>query len=154
MNLYETHIPVSDLARSIRFYRDTVGLELAFEQPHRNIAFLWIGSREQSMLGIWGPGSPYGWQDGQRTKHHLAISVSLETLLDTPARLRSLGVEPRGFGNESADEPSVIGWMPSAQLYFSDPDGHSLEFITVLDEAPNPDFFGTWTAWRRQRFHP
>jgi hypothetical protein len=32
--------------------------------------------------------------------------------------------------------------MPSAQLYFRDPDGHLLELITLLDEEPDPNFFG------------
>lgn len=57
MKLYETHIPVSNLAHSIQFYCEVFGLELAYEQPHRQVAFLWIGSRDQGMLGLWGPDS-------------------------------------------------------------------------------------------------
>lgn len=151
MNLYEVHMPISNLQTSIDFYSKVVGLELAYEQPHRGVAFMWIGSREESMLGLWGPGSPYGWKDGQRFKSHFAITVSLEELLITPDRLKGLGVQPRGFDGEPADEPSVIGWMPSAQVYFRDPDGHSLEYITNLDEASKPDFKGNWTEWCAQR---
>lgn len=151
MQLYEVHMPVSDLAASIDFYTRVFGLELAYQQPHRGVAFMWIGSREQSMLGLWEPGSPYGWKDGQRFKSHFAISIPLDELLTTSARLKALGVEPRGFDGKPADEPSVIGWMPSAQVYFADPDGHSLEYITVLDELPKPDFKGNWTEWCAQR---
>ena len=50
--LYETHLTVTDLERSIDFYRDIVGLELAHTIPERNVAFFWIGSRETSMLGL------------------------------------------------------------------------------------------------------
>lgn len=89
MNLYETHIPVSDLANSIKFYGEVVGLELALEQPHRSVAFMWIGNREQGMLGLWGPESLYGWKEGQRFKSHLAIALPLKELLETPARLQS-----------------------------------------------------------------
>ncbi|MFK7802740.1 MAG: VOC family protein [Anaerolineae bacterium] len=151
MQLYEVHMPVSDLAASIEFYSRVLGLELAYEQPHRGVAFMWIGSREKSMLGLWAPGSPYGWKDGNRFKSHFAISIPLDELLATPARLRGLAVEPRGFGGEPTDEPSVIGWMPSAQVYFADPDSHSLEYITVLDEAPKPNFKGSWAEWCAQR---
>ena len=151
MKLYEVHMPISNLQVSIDFYSKVVGLELAYEQPHRGVAFMWIGSREESMLGLWGPDSPYGWKDGQRFKSHFAMTVSLDELLATPARLRGLGIEPRGFSGEPTDVPSVIGWMPSAQVYFRDPDGHSLEYITVLDEAPKPDFAGNWTEWCAQR---
>jgi len=41
--LFETHLTVSDLQRSIRFYRDIVGLRLAYELSERNTAFFWIG---------------------------------------------------------------------------------------------------------------
>ena len=49
--LFETHLTVSDLQRSIGFYRDVVGLKLAFEASERNVAFLWIGGGK-SMLEV------------------------------------------------------------------------------------------------------
>jgi len=33
--LFETHLTVSDLKRSVSFYRDTVGLPVALELPER-----------------------------------------------------------------------------------------------------------------------
>ena len=30
-------------------------------------------------------------------------------------------------------------WMPAISIYFSDPDGHELEFIGVLDGKTRPD---------------
>ncbi len=47
-------------------------------------------------------------------------------------------------------EPSVIGWMPSAQLYFSDPEGHSLEYIALLEEAPDAEFIGSFASWKQR----
>ena len=41
--LFETHLTVGDLGRSVAFYRDVVGLELALEVPERGAAFFWIG---------------------------------------------------------------------------------------------------------------
>ena len=37
--LFEVHLTVSDLQRSIDFYRDIVGLQLALEVSDRNAAF-------------------------------------------------------------------------------------------------------------------
>lgn len=37
--LFETHINVKDLALSVAFYRDVLGLEFAYEQPERQVAF-------------------------------------------------------------------------------------------------------------------
>jgi lactoylglutathione lyase len=43
------------------------------------------------------------------------------------------------FGKESM-EPSVIAWMPTAAVYFRDPDGHMLEYLTMLnDKERRPD---------------
>ena len=57
VGLFETHLTVHDLQRSIRFYREVVGLPLALEVPDRGAAFLWIGPAKRSMLGLWEIGS-------------------------------------------------------------------------------------------------
>jgi len=41
--LFEAHISVRDLERSIAFYRDVVGLELGIAQPERPAAFFGSG---------------------------------------------------------------------------------------------------------------
>ncbi|HWW03433.1 MAG TPA: hypothetical protein VNZ64_27265 [Candidatus Acidoferrum sp.] len=51
-------------------------------------------------------------------------------------------------------QSSVIGWMPSAQLYFRDPDAHSLEYIALLDDPPDPDFTGSLSAWQKRSLVP
>jgi lactoylglutathione lyase len=145
MHLYETHLPVANTENAKKFYVDIVGLEFAYRDPGRDIVFLWIGAGKRSMLGLWGPNTTYG-RDFH--KCHFAIAMSLPELLAAGERLNSLGISTRDFsGNETA-EPSVIGWMPSAQLYFRDQDGHSVEFIALLDEAPDPPFIGPLSDWR------
>ena len=60
--LFETHLTVSDLPRSIVFYRDVVGLPLAFEVPERGAAFFWIAAPGEGLLGLWSMGSaPMGF---------------------------------------------------------------------------------------------
>ena len=98
------------------------------------------------MLGLWGPGTTYG-ADIHRS--HLAFAISLSDLLGAGERLRGLGISCRDFLGYDTDEPSVIGWMPSAQLYFSDPDGHELELIALLDDAPDPTFVGPLSEWQK-----
>jgi lactoylglutathione lyase len=149
--LYETHLPVSDLGRSTAFYRDVVGLIPAFSQPERGVGFLWVGSRERGMVGLWEPGSAYGWKSDDRHPRHFAISVQLGELFASIPRLQNLGTIVTGFDAAVASEPSVIGWMPSAQVYFNDPDGHVLEFISILPDKPMPSFFGCWSDWQKQR---
>ena len=55
--LFESHLTVSDLQRSVNFYRDLVGLTLALEVPERNAAFFWVGEAGDSLLGLWSLGS-------------------------------------------------------------------------------------------------
>ena len=143
--LYETHLAVTNTELSTRFYTDVVGLEVAHRDLARDIVFLWVGRDRRSMLGLWGPGTEYGRDLHPR---YLAFAISLPELLASGERLRSRNVTCRNFLGEETIEPSVIGWMPSAQIYFSDPDGHALEFIALLEEAADQKFVGPLSAWR------
>jgi lactoylglutathione lyase len=93
------------------------------------------------MLGLWSLGSaPVGLVT------HVAFSTALEHVLDACARLRSFGVTPLSFFATETDEPSVIGWMPVAAVYFRDPDGNQLEYLALLDESPRPELgIMTWS---------
>jgi lactoylglutathione lyase len=143
--LFETHLTVADVGRSTAFYRDVVGLPVALDLPERNAAFLWIGEPGRSMLGLWGIGSSVN-----RMQLHIAFDVALEDLLRAPERLRDAGVTPLSFFGQETTEPDVLAWMPAAAVYFKDPDGHLLEYLTMLDEQPRPEAgilpYSTWTA--------
>jgi lactoylglutathione lyase len=143
--LFETHLTVSDLRRSIAFYRDVVGLQVALEVPERNAAFFWVGDSRTSMLGIWSLGTaPLG------LSLHVAFEVALDDLLDAPKHLKAQGITPLSFGLETT-EPSVIGWMPAASVFFRDPDGHLVEYLTMLDKEPIPSLeIVTWSNWLTQ----
>jgi ribosomal protein S18 acetylase RimI-like enzyme len=132
--LFETHLTVSDLSRSVAFYRDVVGLPVALEVPERGAAFHWIGRPGRAMLGLWTMRSaPMGMH------LHVAFDMALADVLAAPATLRSHGIDPLSFFGEPTDEPSVIGWMPAAAVYFRDPDGHLLEYLAMLEGPAQPE---------------
>ena len=59
-----------------------------------------------------------------------------------------MGVAPLSFFGTDTTEPSVIGWMPAAAVYFRDPDGHMLEYLAMLDAPPRPDRgILPWSQW-------
>ncbi|HVI81442.1 MAG TPA: VOC family protein [Chthoniobacterales bacterium] len=147
MHLYETHLPVANTETAKEFYTTIVGLPFAYRDPTRDIVFLWAVSREQGMVGLWGPGTAYGPANNSQFKHHLAFAVTLPELFRINENLRNNGVETVGFWGGKASEPSVIGWMPSAQIYFRDPDGHTVEFISILPEPANLGFIGSYSQW-------
>src|SRR5579884_3204294 len=119
--LFETHLTVSDLERSMQFYGGALGLLLAGRFDERRAAFYWLGGPGESMLGVWEVGT-----SPQRMSLHVAFKVGIEDLLDAPRRLRASGIVPLDFAGNPADEPVVFGWMPAAALFFRDPDNHLL----------------------------
>ena len=141
--LFETHLTVSNLRRSVKFYQDIVGLQLALEVSDRNAAFFWIGESKNSMLGLWSIGSmPMG------LNLHIAFKVTLDDLLESSNRLKSNGIAPLSFFGIETTEPSVIGWMPAAAVYFRDPDNHLIEYLAMLDGTPRPDLgIIPWSKW-------
>jgi lactoylglutathione lyase len=142
--LFEAHLVVSKLSRSVAFYQDIVALELAFELPDRGAAFLWVGPPGHSMLGLWADG-----QAPLRLSLHVAFRTSAANVMSACNRLRSVGVTPLSFFTTEIDEPSVIGWMPAAAVYFRDPDGHLLEYLARLDAEPRPDLgILSWSQWQ------
>ena len=55
--LFESHLTVSNLERSMAFYGDALGLQLAHVVPERRVAFYWLGGAGKSMLGLWEIGA-------------------------------------------------------------------------------------------------
>ena len=141
--LFEAHLTVADLGTSIAFYRDCLGLELAHAIPSRQVAFFWIGPPGTTMIGLWANGSA-----PQKTTTHVAFATSLDAVIAAPRALQSAGIPALDFDGHPTEEPVVLAWMPAAAVYFLDPDGHLLEYIAMLDDAPRPDRgVLTWHEW-------
>lgn len=146
VGLFETHLTVSDLDRSVRFYRDVVGLSLALEAPDRGAAFFWIGGAGEAMLGLWSLGSA-----PMALSLHVAFKASVDEVIGACGRLRALGITPLSFFGSETDEPSVIGWMPAVAVYLRDPDGHLLEYLAMLEHEPRPDLgIVSWSHWQAE----
>lgn len=146
-HLFEAHLVVSDLSRSMAFYGDQLGFEVAHLIPARGAAFLWIGPRGGTMLGLWEAGSI-----PQKIISHVAFGTDLVDVLAASNALASVGIRALDFDGRPTDEPVVLAWMPAAAVYFRDPDGHLLEYIAMLAEPPRRDAgVLTWREWQGNR---
>ncbi|MBD8134456.1 VOC family protein [Peribacillus frigoritolerans] len=130
--LYEAHLPVSNLNRSIEFY---VGLGLQLDHKvEDNLAFLWI-EKDKSWLGLWETEKVE--VDYHPSLRHIAFQVSLEDLKSSVAWLKDRGYAPREAFGFLPVEPFVMphGEYAHAKIHFNDPDGNSLEFISKLENS-------------------
>ncbi len=126
--LYETHLFVEKIERSIKFYTEVLGLKQCHYEEERKAAFFWIGRDKQSMLGLWE--KPIDEID----LRHFAFECEPDWIINESVNfLKSRNIKCRNFLNDGTDRPMVFAWMPAIAIYFDDPDGHSLEFIGVLD---------------------
>ena len=142
--LFEAHLTVSDLERSIAFYGDALGFDLAHRDDERRTAFYWMGGRGESMLGLWEVGT-----SPQRMNLHIAFNVDISDLLDAPRRLQQAHITPLDFWGKPSGEVTVLAWMPAASVYFQDPDGNLLEYLTVLPESARPELGVVgWSRWK------
>jgi lactoylglutathione lyase len=150
-SLFEDHISIRNLERSIAFYRDVVGLEVGLIQSQSAVgmggALFWVGGRGRSMIGVFSLGATWPLTIMQ---HHVAFQVKLDDVLAAPRELRFAGLTPLGGQREPIDEPVVFAWMPAASVFFDDPDGNLLEYISMLPDAPQPELgLLSWSEWQR-----
>ena len=128
--LYEAHLPVRDLSRSIAFY-EGLGLELD-HQAGDGLAFLWI-VKNKSWLGLWQ--CEQVELDYHPSIRHIAFQVSIENLKQSVTWLAERGHTPREAFGFKPIEPFMMphAEYAHAKIHFNDPDGNSLELIAKMD---------------------
>ena len=141
--IYETHIHVADLERSIDFYSNKLTLKLAARNNERRVAFFWVGENKKTMLGVWEkPAS-------QIAVSHFAFESTVDFVLNRAVPfLKERDLKPYNF-NKTGDEPLVFTWMPAIAIYFDDPDGHVLEYIALLDGETKVDDLVSFQEWEK-----
>lgn len=138
MTLHTGHVGlnVTDLDRSLAFYRDVLGFVLVAEGKEDERRYAFLGDGERLVLTLWQQaGEPY---DGDRAGlHHLALEAeSMERVREYEQALRAYGTEFAYEGVVAHREGAASGG-----IFFHDPDGTRLE-ISVPDGAqgaPVPD---------------
>ena len=117
---------VSDLERSLEFYRQAFGMEVVAREPRANAAFLRLPrSGNHHDLGLFGVGAQPPRPRGSLGLYHLAWQVdTIEELEEARLTLGDLGA----LTGESSHGATK-------SLYAQDPDGNEFEVMWMLPKA-------------------
>ncbi len=127
--LGEVSIRVDDLDKMQEFYENVVGLEVLRRED--SFVFFRIadgyGGHSQNLalftaddLGFIETKLPR-IMPNESTLHHIALNVALEDFEGEKKRLEGLGVKPLATVHE---------WLHVRSMYFPDPEGNLLEFVS------------------------
>ncbi|WP_330330434.1 VOC family protein [Streptomyces sp. NBC_00536] len=126
---------VTDLDRSLGFYRDALGFAQLGEGKEADRRFAFLGQDGVLVLTLWeqatGPFAP-----AAAGLHHLALQAeTVEEVRAYEERLRALGVEFAYEGLVAHGEGAASGG-----IFFHDPDGTRLEISVPAgaEDAPAP----------------
>jgi len=117
--LGEVSILVKDLDAMQKFYEEVVGLQVL----RRDESFVFFkvaegyGGHSQN-LALFQASNDLNPE--QTTLHHIALNVALEDFESEKSRLEDLGLKANATVHE---------WLHVRSMYFSDPEGNSLEFV-------------------------
>ena len=126
--LTELVIWVHNMEESLRFYRDTLGLEVMSPPDFRGAIFLRVGTAadgvpQQLVLVPLPAGAPaFPTERSQRTMHHLGMELAANAFESERERLQGLGFDVR-----LGEHP----FLPVRGLYIDDPDGNEVELIAA-----------------------
>jgi catechol 2,3-dioxygenase-like lactoylglutathione lyase family enzyme len=115
-------ITVADLDRSVRFYRDILGLT-PLPRPAFPFPGAWFALGKQELHLVADPSRPYG----PSGTHHFALWVE-----DHAAATREL--REKGWPHLRGPNPRPDGVL---QLFVTDPDGYVFELMSAPPNRPN-----------------
>ena len=123
---------VAELDRSVRFYTELLGMEVAATEPRANAAFLRLPrSGNHHDLGLFAVGTAGGpKRRGAIGLYHLAWQVdTIDELVDA----RRVLLESGAFSGESSHGATK-------SIYAADPDGNEFEVMWMLPRSSWGEF--------------
>ncbi|WP_097264160.1 VOC family protein [Streptomyces sp. TLI_55] len=126
---------VTDLDRSLAFYRDVLGFTLIGEGKEEGRRYAFLGDGSALVLTLWQQAAN-GFAGDRAGLHHLAFEAgSIERVREYEEALRTYGVEFAYEGVVAHREGAASGG-----IFFHDPDGTRLEISVPsgAEGAPAP----------------
>jgi lactoylglutathione lyase len=148
-------VNVTDMDRSVEWYRDILGLSLTgrwpLGGPGREVAFMRFDDDHHNIvLFTFTRPLDEGTKDSDfNGLQHIAMEVEnrdewLKALADLQRKEVEIVEGPLIHGFEGGAGPGTnLGGSGSRSFYFLDPDGNRLELFTDMMKVPNGDEFPT-----------
>lgn len=117
----QIHVSVSDVDRSVAFYRDVLGVPFLFRVPGQPMAFFDCGGVRLYL------GAP----ESEEFRSNPILYFDVDDISEAHETLRERGVEFR-------DTPHVVHRTESSELrmaFFTDPDGNNLALMAETSSA-------------------
>ncbi|MEM9000600.1 MAG: VOC family protein [Bacteroidota bacterium] len=107
--LFETHLFVENLERSIEFYSSVLGLEQFLYEEERRASLFWIGDKpRQSFLGLWEK------PKDEIDLRHFAFECDWEWILNESIDfLKSHKISFWNFLGDDSERPMVFANIPA-----------------------------------------
>jgi len=120
---------VDDLERSVRFYRDGLGLATdgIFGTEYEHGAVCFFKMEGGLILAVW-PRRDLAWDCGLKPTEPSATEFSLGHNLSSPEEVDATVAQARAAGATIVKEPQDTFWGGYA-AYLQDPDGHLWEVL-------------------------
>lgn len=119
---------VSDLDRSVRFYREALGFAVVRRGDDAGHSWAHLGLEDDVMLTLWEQAVSHV-DHGAAGLHHISFELaSVAALVEAEARLRAMGAHLREDGPQA----------PGGQVFCRDPDGIRVELYTEEPTPPAP----------------
>lgn len=123
--LAEVVLHVHDMAKSLAFYRDLLGLTVISPPDRPNPVFLRAGAATPALpalVVLVELPDEAGEFTAPRSLHHLALAIATGDFDSTMTTLRE-----RGYAIRTGTHPVI----PSRTMYLDDPDGNEVELIAA-----------------------
>lgn len=144
--IFETHVNVKNYLESAQFYETLPGLEKFHVDHERKSVFFWVGGKGQGMLGI-----RENYPSTEIQRQHFAIQVDMNDLLTIKENITRKGILTENFYGDELDDLYVFTFMPAVSFYLTDPNGHSIEYISMLDNEINSEKHGAIIPFKDYR---
>jgi lactoylglutathione lyase len=124
---------VSDLDRSLRFYRDVFGFDTLLVSSDEDRRFAFLGADGEIILTLWQQ-STGRFETARPGLHHLSFRLGdVDQVRAAERRLRALDVQFHYEGIVPHEDGADSGGV-----FFEDPDGIRLEIYTAAGVSGGP----------------